>query len=111
VRPFSATSKIVGSGTAPVIATIDELDLQDVVPLALLSKEGVDHGAPIPLHVVDPVLVDQLFQWDVFALSVEALERPARFARRRLGNGEAPPGEALVRDVLAGQIGQRNQKL
>lgn len=59
---------------ALIAAAIDELDLQDVVCLALLSKKSVDDGASALPDVVDPILVDELLERDRFALSVEPLE-------------------------------------
>jgi hypothetical protein len=61
-------------GTAVVVTTIDELDLENVLCLALLSKERVDHGASALTDVVDPILVDQRPERDRFVPSVEPLE-------------------------------------
>jgi hypothetical protein len=74
VRPLTAASKVVRTGAALAVAAIDELDLHDAFRLALLSKERIDYGAPALTDVVDPVLVDQLFYRDRFALPVKALQ-------------------------------------
>ncbi len=74
MRPFAATSKVVLTDAALIVASIDELDLQDAVCLALLAKKRVDDGAPALADVVDPVLMDEGLQLDGFALPVEPFE-------------------------------------
>jgi hypothetical protein len=74
VRPLAAAPKVVLTRAAFVVATIDQLDLQDAVRLALLSKKRVDDGASTLADVVDPILVDQFMEQDRFLLSVEALQ-------------------------------------
>ncbi|MBW2685993.1 MAG: hypothetical protein JRE19_08760 [Deltaproteobacteria bacterium] len=58
MRPLATAPKVVLTRAAFVVAAIDQLDLQDAVRLALLSKKRVDDGAPALAHVIDPVLVD-----------------------------------------------------
>jgi len=60
VCSLAAASKAVLTNAAIIVATIDELDLQDIFRLALLSKKRVDHGASALSNVVDPVLMDEL---------------------------------------------------
>jgi len=60
VRALAPASKGVLTNAAIIIATIDELDLQDILCLTLLSKKRVNDGASPLTDVVDPVLVDEL---------------------------------------------------
>jgi hypothetical protein len=60
VRSLAAASKAVLTNAAIIVATVDQLDLQDILGLALLSKKRVDHGASALTDVVDPILVDEL---------------------------------------------------
>jgi len=60
VCSLAAASKAVRTNAAIIVATIDELDLQDIFHLALLSKNRVDDGASALSDVVDPVLMDEL---------------------------------------------------
>ena len=71
---LATAPKAVRPAVALAIAVIDQLDLHDAFPFALLSKEGVDNDAPALSDVVDPILVDQALHRDRFALPVEALE-------------------------------------
>jgi butyrate kinase len=93
VRPLATASKAVLSDAALIIAVIDELDLQDALCLALLLKERIHHGAPVPAHIVQPISMDELFERDRFALALRPFENCARLARRRFG----PPASSRVR--------------